>query len=129
MPSFKQIFKVVNPDDEAQDSVIGQADVQQRIRNDVENNKVLIYMKGSPDAPQCGFSAATIDVFNQLGVPYATRDVLQDPEIRQGVKEFSNWPTVPQIYVDGKFIGGSDIVMDLHSRGELGKIVQDALKE
>ena len=68
-------------------------------------------------------------MFNQLGVPYATRDVLQDPEIRQGVKEFSNWPTVPQIYVDGKFIGGSDIVMDLHSRGELGKIVQDALKE
>ncbi|MCH8842391.1 MAG: Grx4 family monothiol glutaredoxin [SAR324 cluster bacterium] len=129
MPSFKQIFKVVNPGDDAQDSATDQADAQERIRNDVENNKVLIYMKGSPEAPQCGFSAATIDVFNQLGVPYATRDVLQDPEIRQGVKEFSNWPTVPQIYVDGKFIGGSDIVIDLHARGELGKIVQDALKE
>ena len=94
----------------------------------MENSRILIYMKGTPDMPQCGFSAATVDVFNQLGVPYETRDVLQDPEVRQGVKDFSNWPTVPQVYIAGKFVGGCDIVLEMHERGELGPMVKEALQ-
>ena len=98
------------------------------IRQDVENNRILIYMKGNPAMPQCGFSAATVDVFNQLDVPYETRDVLQDPELRQGVKDFSNWPTVPQVYIGGKFVGGCDIVLEMHERGELEPLVKEALQ-
>jgi monothiol glutaredoxin len=97
-------------------------------KSDIESNKILIYMKGNPAMPQCGFSAATIDVFNDLDVPYETRDVLQDPELRQSIKEFSNWPTVPQVYVNGQFIGGCDIVLEMHQRGELRPIVDEALK-
>ncbi|MBI3993260.1 MAG: Grx4 family monothiol glutaredoxin [Candidatus Lambdaproteobacteria bacterium] len=100
----------------------------ERIRHDIESNKILIYMKGDPSFPQCGFSAATIDAFNDLDVPYATRDVLQDPELRQSIKQFSNWPTIPQVYIDGKFVGGCDIVLELHASGELRTLVDQAIK-
>jgi monothiol glutaredoxin len=103
------------------------SDVQQKIAEQIKANKVLIYMKGNRNFPQCGFSAAVIDVFNHLNVPYETVDVLSDPEIRDGIKTFSHWPTIPQIYIDGKFIGGCDIVRELHSRGELQALVQNAL--
>ena len=129
MPSFKDVFKVVQPGADSSPPPTDTQSASTRIQSDIDANKILIFMKGNREAPQCGFSAATIDVFNQLGVPYETRDVLLDPEIRQGVKEFSNWPTIPQVYVDGKFIGGSDIVMDLHGRGELAPIVRSALDE
>ncbi|MCZ6553350.1 MAG: Grx4 family monothiol glutaredoxin [SAR324 cluster bacterium] len=127
MPNFKSIFRVV--DSGAGQAATGenQGDVTERIRSDVESNDVLIYMKGTREFPQCGFSAATIEAFNALGVPYATRDVLEDPELRQGVKDFSNWPTIPQVYVGGKFIGGCDIVTDLSNRGELAGVVQENL--
>ncbi len=127
MPNFKSIFRVV--DSGAGQSATGgnQGDVTERIRSDVESNDVLIYMKGTREFPQCGFSAATIEAFNALGVPYATRDVLEDPELRQGVKDFSNWPTIPQVYVGGKFIGGCDIVTDLSNRGELAGVVKENL--
>lgn len=131
MPNFKSIFKVIHPESSAPrvtapaDSAAG--DAVSRIRKDVESNDILIYMKGTPDFPQCGFSAATIEVFNALGVPYVTRNVLEDPALRQGVKAFSNWPTIPQVYVKGQFIGGSDIVTDLHQRGELKQIIDQAL--
>lgn len=128
MPSFKNIFKVVGADQPEQPVPVAGGNIMERIRSDVQNNKILIYMKGSPAMPQCGFSAATIDVFNDLGVPYETRDVLQDPELRQSIKEFSNWPTVPQVYVNGQFIGGCDIVLEMHQRGELRPIVDEALK-
>ena len=126
MPSFKNIFKVVGQEQEQspQAPPVQGADPMARIAEDVKNNRILIFMKGNPDFPQCGSSAATIEIFNQLGVQYETRDVLQDPEIRQGIKEFSNWPTIPQIYVDGKFIGGSDIISDMHVSGELETLVK-----
>jgi monothiol glutaredoxin len=98
----------------------------ERIRESIEKNKIVIYMKGSPSFPMCGFSAATIEVFNELGVPYETVDVLKDPEIRDGIKRFSNWPTIPQVYIDGKFVGGCDIVREMHANGELAPLVKDA---
>jgi monothiol glutaredoxin len=101
-------------------------DVMARIKSMVESNKVLIFMKGNPTFPMCGFSAATIEVFNQLGVPYETVDVLEDPELREAIKAFSKWPTIPQVYVGGQFIGGCDIVREMHARGELAPIVKAA---
>lgn len=127
MPNFKSIFRVVDSGAGQVATGGNQGDVTERIRSDVESNEVLIYMKGTREFPQCGFSAATIEAFNALGVPYATRDVLEDPELRQGVKDFSNWPTIPQVYVGGKFIGGCDIVTDLSNRGELAGVVKENL--
>lgn len=100
----------------------------ERIRQSIEGNKILIYMKGSRSFPMCGFSAATIEVFEELGVPYETVDVLKDPEIRDGIKRFSNWPTIPQVYIDGKFVGGCDIIREMHANGELAPLVKDALQ-
>ena len=100
----------------------------ERIRESIESNKILIYMKGSPSFPMCGFSAATIEVFEELGVPYNTVDVLKDPEIREGIKRFSNWPTIPQVYIAGEFVGGCDIVREMHANGELAPLVKDALQ-
>ncbi len=102
--------------------------VQAYIDETVKNNKVLIYMKGNPTFPMCGFSAATIQIFDSLGVPYETVDVLQNPAIRDGIKRYSNWPTIPQVYVNGEFIGGCDIIQEMHSRGELEPIVRAALE-
>ena len=104
-----------------------ESNVNDRIRDAIERNKIVIYMKGSPSFPMCGFSAATIEVFEQLGVPYQTVDVLKDPEVREGIKRFSNWPTIPQVYVAGKFIGGCDIVREMHAAGELEPLVREAL--
>jgi len=100
--------------------------VEERIQSLIGRNKVLVFMKGNRAIPMCGFSAAVVRVLDQLGVPYETVDVLEDPEIREGVKVFSSWPTVPQVYVNGKFIGGCDIVRDLHARGELEPLVAEA---
>ena len=102
--------------------------VQAHIDETVKNNKVLIYMKGNPTFPMCGFSATTIQIFDSLGVPYETVDVLQDPAVRDGIKRYSNWPTIPQIYVNGEFIGGCDIIQEMHSRGELESVVRAALE-
>jgi monothiol glutaredoxin len=99
-----------------------------RIRESIENNKILIFMKGSPSFPMCGFSAATIEVFEELGVPYNTVDVLKDPEIREGIKRFSNWPTIPQVYIAGKFVGGCDIVREMHANGELEQLVKESVQ-
>jgi monothiol glutaredoxin len=101
-------------------------DVLDRIRSEISQNRIMIYMKGTPSFPMCGFSAATIDVFNQLGVPYETVDVLADPAIRDGIKRFSKWPTVPQVYIDGQFIGGCDIIREMHASGELEPLVRGA---
>jgi len=99
-----------------------------RIRKTIDDNRIVIYMKGTPTFPMCGFSAATIEVFNELGVPYETVDVLTDPEIREGIKRFSEWPTIPQVYVKGEFVGGCDIIREMHENGELGPLVQNALQ-
>ncbi|WP_029007053.1 Grx4 family monothiol glutaredoxin [Azospirillum halopraeferens] len=93
--------------------------VAERIRNDIENNDVVLYMKGSPVFPQCGFSAAVVQVLSQVGVKFKGVDILQDPGLRQGLKEFSNWPTFPQLYVKGELVGGCDIVREMFESGEL----------
>lgn len=93
----------------------------------VKENKVLVFMKGSKLMPQCGFSNNVVQILNTLGVPYETVDVLADYEIRQGIKEYSNWPTIPQIYIDGEFVGGSDIAIELYQSGELQQMVEVAL--
>ena len=90
-----------------------------RIAQDVAENDVLLYMKGTPVFPQCGFSAAVVQILSQAGVKFKAVDVLKDPEIRQGIKEFSNWPTIPQLYVKGEFVGGCDIIKEMHEQGEL----------
>jgi len=94
-------------------------DPQARIATAVASADVLLFMKGTPLFPQCGFSSRAIAILDHLGVEYATVDVLQDPEIRAGIKEFSDWPTIPQLYVGGEFVGGSDIMMEMYEAGEL----------
>lgn len=98
-----------------------------RIDTLVKQNKVLVFMKGNKLMPQCGFSNNVVQILNTLGVPYATVDVLEDPEIRQGIKEYSSWPTIPQVYIDGQFVGGSDILIELYQNGELQQMVEVAL--
>ena len=99
-------------------------DIVKKIDEEVKANKIMIYMKGSKDAPQCGFSAAVVEVFNSLNVPFETRDVLADNELRDGIKRYSNWPTIPQIFISGKFIGGCDITREMFRTGELQKLVE-----
>ena len=95
-------------------------DTQERIRKQVTENKVVLYMKGTPEAPQCGFSAAAVQILEACGVEeVATVNVLADADIRQGIKEFSNWPTIPQLYVKGEFVGGCDIIKEMFEQGEL----------
>jgi monothiol glutaredoxin len=95
------------------------SDVQTRIAEDVKSNDVLLYMKGTPVFPQCGFSSMVVQILSQLGVKFKAVDVLADPEIRQGIKEFSNWPTIPQLYVKGEFVGGTDILREMFEADEL----------
>lgn len=92
---------------------------RERIAKDLAENEVLLFMKGTPVFPQCGFSAAVVQVLSELGVKFKAVDVLKEPDIRQGVKEFSNWPTIPQLYVKGEFVGGCDIVKEMFEQGEL----------
>ena len=93
--------------------------VQEQIKNIVEENSVMLFMKGSPDFPQCGFSGRLVQILQACGVQFASADVLSDDNIRQGIKDFSNWPTIPQLYVNGDFVGGSDIVTEMYESGEL----------
>ena len=100
-------------------------DTQEKIRQQVTGNPVVLFMKGTPQMPQCGFSQLAVQVLNACGVQqFHSVNVLADAEIRQGVKEFSNWPTVPQLYVNGEFVGGSDIVTEMYQSGELQKILK-----
>ena len=93
--------------------------VFERIRNEISKNDVLLFMKGTPVFPQCGFSAAVVEVLSELGVKFHGVNILVDADLRQGIKEFSQWPTIPQLYVKGEFIGGSDIMMEMYENGEL----------
>ena len=97
-----------------------------RIAQIVGSNDVVLFMKGTPLFPQCGFSSRAISILDHLGVGYETVDVLQDMEVRQGIKAFSDWPTIPQLYVKGEFVGGSDIMMEMYEAGELKQLVDDA---
>ena len=102
-------------------------ELKERIDTLVEENKIMVFMKGNKLMPQCGFSNNVVQILNTLGVPFETLDILADPEIRQGIKEYSNWPTIPQVYVAGKFIGGSDILIEMYNKGELQEVVEVAI--
>jgi len=93
----------------------------------VQTNTIMVFMKGNKLMPQCGFSNNVVQILNVLGVPFETVDVLADPDIRQGIKEYSNWPTIPQVYVNGEFVGGSDILVELYQNGKLQEMVEIAL--
>ncbi len=99
--------------------------VHERIEADVAANPVMLYMKGNAMFPQCGFSARVVQILTHLGVPFQTANVLDDPALREGVKEFSNWPTVPQLYVKGEFVGGCDIVTEMYQSGELETLLSE----
>jgi monothiol glutaredoxin len=97
--------------------------LKQRIADTISKGRVMLFMKGNPSMPQCGFSAAVVGVLKEIGAPFETYNILADQELREGLKEYSSWPTFPQLYVDGKLVCGADIVRDLHARGELKKLV------
>ncbi len=101
------------------------SDVNSRLTDIVSANDVVLFMKGTPLFPQCGFSSRAISILDHLGVAYDSVDVLQDMEIRQGIKDFSDWPTIPQLYIKGEFVGGSDIMMEMYEAGELQQMMQD----
>ncbi|NJL48152.1 MAG: Grx4 family monothiol glutaredoxin [Leptolyngbyaceae cyanobacterium SM2_5_2] len=103
------------------------ASVKERIDQMVQTNAIMVFMKGNKLMPQCGFSNNVVQILNILGVPFETFDVLADADIRQGIKDYSNWPTIPQVYVNGEFLGGSDILIELYQNGKLQEIVEVAL--
>ncbi|MCX7596085.1 MAG: Grx4 family monothiol glutaredoxin [Fischerella sp.] len=102
-------------------------ELKERIDRLVNTNKILVFMKGTKLMPMCGFSNNVVQILNTLGVPFETVNILDDYELRQGIKEYSNWPTIPQVYINGQFIGGSDIMIELYQKGELQQMVEVAL--
>ena len=100
-------------------------DIPTQIDNDVKNNDVVLFMKGTPDMPMCGFSGRSVQILQNLGVPFKGVNVLESNELRQGIKDYTNWPTVPQLYVKGEFVGGSDIMMEMFQSGELKQLMAD----
>jgi monothiol glutaredoxin len=99
--------------------------VSQRIAREVSENPVMLYMKGTPMFPQCGFSARVVQILSHVGVPFRSANVLEDAELRDGIKAYSNWPTIPQLYVGGEFVGGCDIVMEMYQSGELETLLRE----
>ena len=100
-------------------------DARQVIDNEVKSNDVVLFMKGTPQFPMCGFSGQVVQILNYLGVPYKGVNVLEDETIRQGIKDYSNWPTIPQLYVKGEFVGGCDIIREMYETGELQDLLKD----
>ena len=100
--------------------------VRQQIENDIKNNKIVIYMKGTADQPQCGFSMRSVQILQSYGLPVKDNNVFASEEIRQGIKEFTNWPTIPQIFINGEFVGGCDIITEMHENGELAQLLKSA---
>ena len=96
-------------------------EIQEIIRKVIDENSVMLFMKGSPDFPQCGFSGRVVQILEECGAEFGSVDVLMDPGLREGIKAYSNWPTIPQLYIQGELIGGSDIVMEMHENGKLKK--------
>lgn len=99
-------------------------DLKTRIEELIQNNRVMLFMKGTRNFPACGFSNAVVQILKKEGVPFETFNILADPDVRQGLKEYSNWPTYPQLYVGGKFVGGCDIVTEMHQNGELATVLK-----
>ena len=103
-------------------------DIQEQIKQQVERNPILLFMKGTPAMPQCGFSQRAVQLLQACGATFESVNVLADDTVRDGVKRFSNWPTIPQLYINGKFVGGSDIMMELYQKGELEKMVAEVAR-
>ena len=101
-------------------------DLNSEIKTEIEQNKIMVYIKGTPELPRCGFSNAVVQVLNKIGKPFSSVDVLADPEKWQAVKAFSNWPTIPQVYVNGEFVGGCDITLEMDQKGELSPLIEKA---
>lgn len=106
-------------------NAMGEKEALAIIEGDVKNNSVFLYMKGTPEQPMCGFSSQVIHILKAYQVPFESRNVLDDYDIREGVKKFANWPTIPQLYVKGQFVGGCDIISDMHRKGELKDLFTD----
>lgn len=98
--------------------------ILEAIANDIKNNDVILFMKGTAQLPMCGFSSVVVQVLNKLGVPFKAVNVLDDADVRQGIKDYANWPTIPQLYIKGEFIGGCDIVREMYQTGELQELLQ-----
>lgn len=98
-------------------------EIFKQIEKDIKNNKVVLYMKGTADMPQCGFSSVVVQVLKKLEVPFKVVNILEDETMRQGIKDFTNWPTIPQLYINGEFVGGCDIVKEMYYNGELQKLI------
>ncbi|GAK33078.1 MULTISPECIES: Grx4 family monothiol glutaredoxin [unclassified Iodidimonas] len=101
------------------------ATINDRIAQDVKADDVVLFMKGTPVFPQCGFSSTVVQILSHIGVPFKAYDVLSDPELREGIKAYSEWPTIPQLYVKGEFVGGCDIIREMFSNGELGELLEE----
>src|SRR5215475_3166919 len=105
------------------------SDVQQKIKDTIGASRVVVFMKGTKHFPQCGFSARVVEILKRCGAEFKDINVLADAEVRQGIKAFSSWPTIPQVYIDGKFVGGSDILMEMYQSGELEKVLAGGAKQ
>ena len=99
------------------------SDIQETIRDTVQQHRVVLFMKGTKNFPQCGFSSRAVEILKRCGAEFKDVNVLADPQIREGIKQYSNWPTIPQVYIDGKFVGGSDILMEMYQSSELQKLL------
>ena len=99
--------------------------IKEQISKSISESKVVVFMKGTPDIPMCGFSSKVVEILNNLNIQYQSYDVLSDPDLRSGIKEFSNWPTIPQLYINGEFVGGCDICIEMFNNGELAKKFND----
>ena len=100
------------------------SNLKQQIEKDIKENKVMIYMKGTPDSPLCGFSGQVVNILKSYHVPLAAKNILDDPALRQGIKDFTEWPTIPQVFINGEFVGGCDILNEMHQNGELKKLLE-----
>ncbi len=98
--------------------------LRQQIENDIKSNKVVVYMKGTVDQPMCGFSGRTVQILQSYGVPIKDHNIFTSEELRQGIKEFTNWPTIPQVFINGEFVGGCDIITEMHENGELAQLLK-----
>jgi monothiol glutaredoxin len=105
---------------------VDQSNVVERIKSQLSSSNVMLYMKGTPDFPQCGFSAAAVQALNAVGAEFSTVNIFEDPELREALKQYSNWPTYPQLYIKGELIGGADIIRDMYQSGELEKALKEA---
>ena len=101
-------------------------ELKQRIEKTLNQDRIMLFMKGSPSMPQCGFSAAVVQILKEVGTPFGSFNILADPELREGLKQYASWPTYPQLYLDGKLVGGCDIVREMHARGELQGLLKPA---